>query len=223
MWRWTLSPSVRTAWLAFARGPWRAAAGRPFNFRSLGVPISLHTLSEPFWNPTHPSGGASSTLFPVITPTTARPDLLARPGVNQPGDGIVGFAEKAGSPGAECPFNLMLYPYAVGEPGGQFDVAVYGWTPTSGTMGGVGGTALWVPVLLSWFTAFLGSALGIDGAEIPSQFRFAGSVLVNYGLGDFVRSGLAVVEVPSLGHRLLEVTFQSGGLVNQMNCLYRKR
>ena len=172
------------------------------------------------WQLTHPTGHVTTPAFPQRVPTTTAPPLVSV-GVAGVGDGVIEF----GDAGDYSPRGFILLPFGAGKPGDTFSLAVYGWQATPGNLGGQGQLALWVPTLLSAAVRVLGTLTGVDGSDVAGNLVFASRIAVTAGFGQATSSlpgNAALLTVPTLGNRYLEVTYASAGNVNSMNALYRK-
>lgn len=79
-------------------------------------------------------------------------------------DGVVTLAADAGR---TAPTWLMIVPYGTGDADDAFDVRVVGWRMVG---------TLWVPTTLLEFTATLGTAVGVAGADVAATEKWADTV-----------------------------------------------
>lgn len=100
------------------------------------------------------AANATDTSFASRVPTTTEPT----------GDGVVGLRSH---PDQVVPTWLLLVPYGTGDANDAFDVRVVGWRRVG---------TLWVPTTLLEFTATLGTAVGVAGADVADTEKFADTV-----------------------------------------------
>ncbi len=157
--------------------------------------VTIETLSNQCWALTNPGGMVSTPTYPVRPPTILPPDQVTL-GVMAAGDGVIPFGGPVGAPGAQCPGSLLLLPFAVGSPGQAFGMAVFGWTPTPGSLT-PRMPALWIPTLISVMSCTIDLASGSDVSEVPSNRLFANAIAITFGSGTALSPGGANTAVPN--------------------------
>src|SRR5580692_10209801 len=165
----------------------------------------------------------TSASFPTIAPTTVKPT----------GSGVISF----GNSGSICPKWLELIPYGTGVATNTFTMQVIGWT-SARSQGSILAD-LWVPVPLATYAVTLGTGAGVAGSALGSTYLFAttitstgGPTFITSGAAPIVEgwfqispgsNGIAFISQASLGHRFLQVIFETGSSTTACNAIYRRR
>lgn len=179
----------------------------------------VESLSNECWNLTNPTNYATNG-YPTRIPTITKPS----------GAGVIAM----GDGGSICPQWIRFLPLGTGANDTTFLMKVLLWKPTRLAPG----VPLWIPEVLGEWTCTLGTSVGVAGSDLAAAQTFCDTITMTGG-PTFVTTGappivekwfqvspladqIGSITVPSLGARLVEAIYSTGGVATDCNALYTK-